>query len=523
MRLWASRFSCAALSVIVLVSLACSTTQPEQAEPEALKTETGPIPPAPGPLAEGASAEVASGPNLIVILTDDQAASTMQYLPATNRIIGENGVVFDESFVSYPVCCPSRASLLTGRYASNHGVMWNSGPLGGYRRFRAEGSALLPLSLQEGGYRTIHIGKYLNGYGWRNHTEVPEGWTDWQGLVDPSTGQYYGYTINDNGNLVTAGTEAHDYQTDVLAERAEAVIEREADIDGPFFLQLAIFAPHGEFGAPLDSEDEGSGEEGPVDATRGIPLAVGAERHQGLFDDVSLPRPPSFNGDVSDKPPLFAARPPLTPETLDEMTTAYQAELESLVAVDEAVVRVVDALERTGELDDTVIVFTSDNGYFHGEHRLPFGKFFPYEPSIRVPLMVRGPDVEIHRSRSIVSNIDLAPTLVDLAGIEPLTEMDGVSLVPLFRADAPDWRRAILLEGQPPDGLRREPYRGVRAPGLMYASYDDGSAELYDLESDPHQLTNRIDDPHYAETRAELERTLRKLQACKGRSCDVFD
>jgi N-acetylglucosamine-6-sulfatase len=520
-----ARLLAAVVSTIVLVTAACSTSQPDAApEPnrEPLATETGPIPsPAPGSRADGAAGPTPTGPNLVVIMTDDQAASTMSYLPATNAVLGERGVVFDESFVSYPVCCPSRASFLSGRYASNHGVMWNSGPVGGYRRFRGD-AAVLPLTLLRGGYRTIHIGKYLNGYGWRDHTEIPAGWSDWQGLVDPSTGQYYGYTINDNGRLVTAGMNEDDYQTDVLAARAEVVIEREAAIDGPFFLNLAFLAPHGEFGAPLDSDEEGDGEEGPLDNGEAVPLAVAAERHRGRFAEEPLPQPPSFNGDLSGKPPMFASRRPISPQMQDQITTAYRTELESLLAVDEAVVRVVDALERTGQADDTLIVFTSDNGYFHGEHRLPFGKFFPYEPSIRVPLVVSGPGVEPHHSRSIVANIDLAPTLLDVAGLDPLEEMDGVSLVPLFTTDAPDWRRAVLLEGQPPDGPRRQPYRGVRAPGLMFASYEDGAVELYDLQTDPHQLTNRVDDPRYAETRADLERTLRTLQACAGRSCDVF-
>lgn len=463
---------------------------------------------------------VATGPNIVVVMTDDQTLESMRFLPKTNTLVGARGAVFSQSFVSYPVCCPSRASFLSGRYATNHGVLWNSGPTGGYRRFRP-GLAILPRSLQEAGYRTIHIGKYLNGYGFRNHRELPPWWSDWQGLVDPSTGQYFGFTINDNGNLVTYGDAESDYQTDVLADRTIAAIEREASVPGPFFLYLAPLAPHAAFGAPLEDE-AGILEEDPTNLDE-LPRAVPAPRHRELFGNEPLPVDAAFDEeDVSDKPAVIQRRPRVNDELVDEITAAYRDEIRSLQAVDDAVERIVQTLDATGQLDDTVIVFTSDNGYLHGQHRLPFGKYYPYEPVIRVPLYIAGPGIAAQRHDSIVSNIDLAPTLLDLAGVAPVAEMDGVSLVPLLTGGAPEWRRAILLEGQAPGGGLRRPFRGVRAPGVMYAQYDDGTVELYDLRTDPFELQNVAGDPRYASVQAQLAATLARLQSCLGRACDVF-
>jgi N-acetylglucosamine-6-sulfatase len=245
----------------------------------------------------------ATHPNIIVIMTDDQTAKSLRIMRKTIALIGRRGTTFGNSFVRFPLCCPSRATFLTGltgQYAHNHGVLWNAPPSGGYTRL--DHTNTLPVWLQEAGYYTSHIGKYLNGYGIATPpTEVPLGWSDWQGLVSHGAYSMYNYTINDNGKLVTYGEAEKDYQTDVLADRAEETIT-EAVRQQPFCLSIAPLAPHGEM----------------LSVTRGLPNPRPAPRHLGAFNEESLPRLPSFNEpNARDKPPSSAAWHPFPHPTLD--------------------------------------------------------------------------------------------------------------------------------------------------------------------------------------------------------------
>ena len=360
---------------------------------------------APGSLIAPAAAE--AQPNIVVIMTDDQTVESLRVMPKTRALIGDKGTTFSNSFVSFPLCCPSRATLLTGQYPHNHGVLDNAPPNGGYSKLNHANT--LPVWLQQAGYYTSHIGKYLNGYGLENPNEVPPGWIHWQGLVDPTTYLMYNYTINDNDTLVTYGEAEEDYQTDVLADRAEATID-EGALNQPFFLSIAPLAPHGEGRRP-------SG-----------PRA--APRHVGAFSREPLPQPPSFNeSDVSDKPAAIRNLSLLTASDVARIPQRYRDRLASLLAVDDLVERVVNRLEGTGILGDTVLIFTSDNGFFHGEHRIPAYKRRVYEEAVRVPLLIRGSGFPPGKTANqYAANIDLAPTIVDLAGASAGRVMDGRSL-----------------------------------------------------------------------------------------------
>ena len=458
-------------------------------------------------------------PNVVVIMSDDQTQDSIRYMDRTLRLIGERGATFPTTVTNWPLCCPSRATFLTGRYAHNHGVLGNRPPLGGFDRL--DSSETLPVWLQRAGYFTAHIGKFLNGYE-QSDVGVPPGWSEWHG--SKSTYRFYGYQLLEEGRLNTYGTADEDpdapgapetYSTDVYTDKAVELIERRAPDDDPFFLSLAYLAPHA--GGPNNPASEPQG--------RCEDTAKPAIRHKGTFDAEPVPQPPNFNeADVSDKPAAIAGRPPLTPGRVSRLTRNYRCRGESLAAIDDGVARVIDALRAACELRDTLVVYTSDNGFFHGEHRLESGKNRVYEEAIRVPLLIRGPGIPKGVSvDDLAINADLAPTILDAAGADAAIPQDGRSLLPF--ATHPDryHGRELLIEQQSPDGDDGEPtgveYTAVRTSKYVYVENATGELELYDLEADPFQLTNQAANPSFAEPRAALAERLARLRSCEGKSC----
>jgi N-acetylglucosamine-6-sulfatase len=440
-------------------------------------------------------------PNIVLVMTDDQTLESMRVMGGVRSSLAGAGTTFERAFVSNALCCPSRATLLTGQYSHNHGVLGNHPPEGGYTRL--DTSEWLPLWLQRAGYHTVHIGKFLNGYGEDSPPEeVPPGWSEWYASVDPSTYRFTGYRLNENG--VVRGHER--YSTDEYTARAVDAVERLAPIAEPFFLSLAFLAPHS--GGPPEPDD-------PVGFVTPMPPA----RHRDAMAAERLPYSPAFDeADVSDKPSFIRSRPRLSAARRAAIEENYRQELESLLAVDEGVVRLVDALRESGELERTLIVFTSDNGFFHGEHRVPNGKVMFYEPSIRVPLILRGPGVPRgQRRRQLVTNADLAPTILEAAGAEAGLAQDGRSLFGLLRDPALEWGRELLIEGPP--GLRAVAFTALRNERFVYAEHDNGERELYDLRRDPDQLRSRHRDPAYEGIQARLAERLAALQVCAGASC----
>jgi N-acetylglucosamine-6-sulfatase len=488
-------------------------------------------------------AAAAQRPNIVLIQTDDQTLSSLygshRPMPNVLRRIGKRGVTFTNYYASYPLCCPSRATLLTGRYAHNHQVRGNVPPGGGYPRFDKEHN--LSVWLHRAGYRTVHVGKFLNFYGevpFSDPNEVPPGWSQWHTLVaEPSAHLYYGYRLNDNGvvsepfgdpgdpatrqygvkdsfgcpGFPDPGTTCN-YVTDVLSGIAVRTIE-ESPTGQPLFLSLDYNAPHGDLRSPSGPEP--------------------APRHYGAYSHLQLPRPPGFNeGDVHDKPRFIRDAPFLTQQEIHQAKVEYQKSLESLRSVDEGVSLVMQALSRTGRLRNTFVFFTSDNGFFEGEHRLQRAKFLAYEPATHLPLLVRGPGIpKQSRSGELVANVDLAPTILDIANASADRRMDGRSFLRFARKPQLRSDRPILFESfvettdvapnQARTSISAPPkdYVGIRLGTYKYIEWPTGEKELYNLESDPNELNSRHRDPRLFPIRNYLRRQLHRLIDCLGVEC----
>jgi len=455
-------------------------------------------------------------PNIVLILADDldEELGTTTYMPILQDLLVEKGLTLEDFYVSSSVCCPSRATILRGQYSHNHGVLSNNAPFGGFEKFylRENESSTLGTWLQAAGYETVLLGKYLNGYPFReDRNYVPVGWTEW---YSPAKGKPYvgfNYTLNQNGVQVDyrdSGQGQSLYITDVLSEKAVDFIQRSAGNSSPFFMFLSVYAPH--------------------------QPAMPAARHADLFPDLMAPRTPSFNEqDVSDKPGVLQFNTLLTGEQIADLDVLYRRRVQSLQSVDEMIAQVIQTLEETGELENTYIIFTSDNGFHLGQHRLNAGKATLYEEDIHVPFFIRGPGISAGESLQgyIAGNVDLAPTIAELAGVIPPDYVDGRSLTPLFGDQQPapaDWRSAYFLEvygqegdeeeegGQTLTALNKE--TGLRTPGYLYAEHADGSVELYDMKADPYQLQNiaATADPALLD---ELSALLHALQECSGSAC----
>jgi arylsulfatase A-like enzyme len=422
-------------------------------------------------------------------MTDDQRWDSLDVMPATLERLAGEGILFTNSFVTTPLCGPSRASFLTGQAVRNNGVDYNSVLL-------FDPSSTLATWAQDAGYRTAMIGKYLNHYHLQS-PEIPPGWDHWNAYL---LGGYYNYELNENGVIVSYGDRPEDYSTDVLRDDALRFIDENAD--APFLLFLSLFTPHIH--------------------------AVPAPRHEGLLADTPPWRPPSFfENDLSDKPgwvkfvrQLRIGGGPLAMfNYIRKRDEAHVKELESLLAVDDAIAAILDRLEDHGLDDDTIVVFTSDNGLHWGEHYLG-GKYNGYEESIRVPLVIRYPRLipEAREEDALALNIDLAPTLAELAGIPASAPVDGDSMVDLLCGDVEGWREDFALEYFIPRGFDGMPaYIGYRSQRWKYLVSIYGFEELYDLEGDPNEMDNLLrtepDEPSHGERVNTLRDKLIALRA----------
>ena len=454
-----------------------------------------------------------SRPNIVLILTDDEDVASHRFMPKTKALLKDQGTAFDNFFVSYAFCCPSRASILRGQYGHNTQVLGNELPFGGYEKLHQRGleGSTIATWLQAAGYHTALFGKYINRY--EPARGVPPGWTDWYG-GGTDAHQGFNYTLNENGRIVAYGSAPEDYATDVLTLKAVDVIGRSTAAGQPFFLYVSTFTPH----SP----------------------AAAAPRHLQLFSNIRLPRPPAFDEvDVSDKPAVIRSFPHLQGHALAWLEEEYRRRLRSLQAVDDMVESIVRTLEAKGVLDQTYVIYTSDNGFHMGEHRMIAGKDTAYEEDIRVPMVMRGPGVpKGGRIDAMALNVDLAPTFADMAGIGTPAFVDGRSFLPLLADPGAPWRQSFLverrqLEGQyielaeqqgiTRDQLDRHAYvEGLRTPEWAYIEYGTGERELYDVLDDPYQLDNVVEsaDPSL---RAALAARLGELAACTGAQCRALE
>jgi N-acetylglucosamine-6-sulfatase len=451
-------------------------------------------------------------PNVLVIETDDQTQASISKMPKTQSLIGSQGVTFPNSFVNFSLCCPSRSTLLTGQYSHNHGVRGNAPPNGGFDRL--DSSNTLAVWLQGAGYYTGLIGKYLNGYEAHRADPggplIPPGWSEWHGST--RTYDYYGYELNEGGVLNTYGSLSDNpdnppnpglYSTDVYTAKAVDFIHRVAPSQQPFFLWLTYLAPHSGGPNPPGNHCAGS--------------AKPAPRYLHAFDSEPLPQPPSFDeADVSDKPPSIAGRPPFTAGDISDITRFYRCRLDSLLAEDDGVEQLIGALGSTGELANTLVIFTSDNGFMHGEHRVKSGKIVPYEESIRVPLLIRGPGFPPGKTvREMAVNADLARTILHATGTAPGRAQDGRALQTLAAHPGRMLGRELSIEGGGFTGVRTERYISLEYTGGQNA----GFKELYDLQADPFELQNVAANPAYSGVRVALATRLANLRGCSGETC----
>ena len=412
-------------------------------------------------------------PNIVFIMTDDQTVEDMRFMPKTQALLGAQGTTYENSWTSLSWCCPSRATLKTGQHAHNHGVYSNALPAGGFIRFQDE--TALPVWLQNAGYHTIHIGKAMND----TKRSVPAGWDRWQATLAGDHKMYNWKTIDQDGRVTSYGTKTADYQGDVYAQMVVDEINNAGP--DPFFIHYTPSAPH-----------------------RGTSKTpVPPRRHLNTFDEP-LPRTPSFN-----IPPNF------TNTEISQLAKEYRRRAESLFGADDAVEQIVRALEASGQIDNTVIVFTSDNGFVLGEHGL-YGKSNYYREAMAVPLIIRGPGFTSGAVESApVQNIDLAVTAADLAGATPLITVDGISLTEPLSAD-----RGLYFESKrddPSDPL----WEGVRGERFVFVkSFQNSNGDrLWDMDVDPWQLDNFVDDPDYDAVENMLRAQLEAVRECAGASC----
>jgi N-acetylglucosamine-6-sulfatase len=484
----------------------------------------------------GLSANATAGrrpdsPNIVFVLTDDLDTASLDAMPRTRRLIAAQGVTFDHYFVNVAVCCPSRMTTLRGQYSHNTGVLTNGGGNGGFGTARALGveTDTIATRLRTAGYHTALLGKYLNGYpGAAGQLDVPPGWTTWVSAVQGTPYSQYDYTLNENGTLRAHGRQARDYGTDVYVRKAQRVILHSARAGTPFFIYLSVYAPH----RP----------------------ATPARRDLGLFPDAEAPRTPAFNqADVGRMPSFVRSSPLLSTDDIAKIDALYRDRLRSLQAVDRGIASLVRTLRQSGELRDTFIVFTSDNGYHLGQHRLPGGKLTAYDTDVRVPLLIHGPGVAAGATvRNLAGNVDLAPTFAAMARIHPPDLTDGRNLLSLARAPRrprPSWRQAYLLqawaETPPPPGrpvppapgpttlheatpltadldrVGPTPYSALRTSRHLYVEYTNGERELYDVLADPDQIHNLASRGQPAEQ--ALGQLLAAQRTCRADQCRILD
>jgi N-acetylglucosamine-6-sulfatase len=430
-----------------------------------------------GATAAEAPAKPSGRPNVVLVLTDDQPYESLARMPHTNG--RRDWIRFDNAFINNPICCPSRATILTGLYSHHTGVESNLVA----RQF--DDSSTIATWMSSGGYRTGFQGKYLHGYPWdRGDGYRPPGWSQWLGFL---RGGYFSYAANLNGRVRRFGSRPKAYSTDVLARKARSFILRGRR---PFFLMLAPTGPH--------------------------PPETPAPRHAGRFDGTPVARPPSLNeADVSDKPRWVRGLSGLDPAyAAEQRRRRYRA----LLSVDDAVKTVFGALRKTRQLRRTIVVFMTDNGFALGEHRF-FGKPCAYEECIRTPFLVRYPRQRGRRESALVTNADLAPTFAAAAGARPPAPVDGRSLLPVLRDRAGRVRDAVLIRAQADYashrayGFTTPAFWGVRTGEFKYVELVTGERELYDLRADPYELRNVAGQRRYADVERRLDTRLEELRS----------
>lgn len=435
------------------------------------------------------NAAVSNKPNIVLLLTDDQRYDTLQYMPILQARLG-NAIKFDNAYNAVPLCCPDRASLLSGQYSHNTKIYDNDPPTGGAPVFKD--ASTLATWLKSVGYRTGLFGKYMNSYV-NISPYIPPGWDDWRAFVE-NNGNYVNYTLNENGTVNLYGATEADYSTNVVTDRAISFIQS-TPANQPVFVYLTPFAPHSELGSSSS-------------------LPAPAPSDVGSFASLAPWRPISFNEtDVSDKPLWIRNLLVLSAARIANIDLHRQREIESLQAVDRSIGRVLDELQATGRLNNTVFVFTSDNGQEWGEHRWANQKWCAYLECVKQPLWISVPGVSPRNEDNYVSMIDIAPTLAEFAGAKPVGRINGNSFLDVINTPTSPWKEDVYVEylGAYPFGSQSI-FRMVIKDTYSYVEYDNNDREFYNFATDPYQITNSINDPANAQIIAELKNRLDSLR-----------
>ncbi len=469
----------------------------------------------------GATA-ASSEPNVVVIMTDDQTLLDLRQkyrgrpvMPNTLKLIAARGAEFKNAYDGYPLSCPSRMTFLTGRYAHNHGVTTNRKPGFNYCADFSDRSHTLPIWMHDAGYHTGHMGRYLNGYGYNNKDFVPPGYDEWHapvGFEQGTSATYYGYYMNDNGVISARHPTDSDYFTDRINSLAVDFVNSAPE---PFFVHVAHRAPHEDAHDPVGPEP--------------------AAKYRGTLKGIKVPKGPAFDEkNISDKPAYLRGAHRLIPAQRKKLGKRNERRLESLRSVDEGVKQIIDALQSSGRLDNTYVIFLSDNGFFRGEHRITKGKLLAYEPSSRVPLLIRGPGIPAgSRPKALVTNVDVAATILDAANAQATTPLDGESLLPFARNPKKRSKRALLIESYAltiddsgklagasfiPKKLQK--YQAIRVGRWKYIRLlRTHEQELYNIKADPAELHNLAHDKRYGAVLAFFRHRLKRLAKCEGASC----
>jgi len=428
-----------------------------------------------------------SQPNIVLILTDDQTMESVAKMPYVSS--RTNWINFTSAWINNALCCPSRATILQGRYDTHTGV-GNNVSAGNFNE-----SETLPVWLQRAGYRTGLFGKYFNGYPFgRGNYYVPPGWDEWQAGYGNMYKQY-DWNMSSNGTSVHYGTSAADYEVNVLAQKTSDFIAASAASGQPFFAYFTPTATHSPWRA--------------------------SPTWSGKFATTPVKGSPNFNeADVSDKPAWVRALPTRDRSVMD---ANRRKEWAAAGSVDDAVRRIDGALQTAGVIDNTVVIFMTDNGYAFGEHRW-VKKICEYNECNSTPLLVRYPGQGGRQDSHLISNVDLASTISEIGGATPGLPQDGMSFAPLLTGTPPaSWRDGLLQhwsggdgKGKPgtPDSVPQ--FWAVRTANWKYVEIDNGDKELYDEGADPYELTNRAGDATLAAVQADLKLKLDALKASAG-------
>jgi N-acetylglucosamine-6-sulfatase len=490
-----------------------------------------------GPLLHGGNPVTAAQetrPNILFLMVDDMRRDELRFMPRTVSWIANGGVKFRNAIMPNPLCCPSRASVLTGRHAHNHKV-WSHNEPYGFHVF--DDRSTLPVWLRRVGYKTTYLGKYLNGYGeqppprrstGRSVQYVPPGWSSWRGSIDGglpsghpyhgSTYNYFDTTLNRNGNGYISNEGR--YQSVVYGDMTATSIKRLAAQSAPFFSYVSFTAPHN--GGPIERDDPGlvyntwSHRYAPM----GTPARPG--RVHGKFDRVLTQAPGRawFSETPTNLHGGYSSVPPITDQEWRHIKEAARQRAEAVSVVDESVGRIMRALQESGELDRTLVVFTSDNGYFLGERRIRHGKSWPYSPSGRVPLLMRGPGIPAGEVRDDpYLSVDHAATLAAAARVDTPYVTDGVSMLSVARRGDQGWRRPVLTESTPRHGETLPSVQGIRTPTHFYTRWASGQEELFLVTRDAAERHNVADETEYSAVLALMRRALMDVRNCAGVSC----